>query len=548
MKRRIFTMFILLAVAVFASAQDEYDDGYADEKHPSPTVVTVDEVINPHTANAEDYVSDMAQVFEPAMENEVNGLCKRLDTDAKIQTLIVTVPSIGEENPFDYSVALFQRIGVGDKNTNRGLLILVAVADHSWEIRTGYGLEGQFPDAICSYVGREKMVPQFKEDRYAEGIRDAMTYFLELATNEQALTELNMELENQKKLREEQDLRDALTGFWIVIAIYCLVAFGVYRMRKNMNKATKVDNTKKDSTSTDVAVVDKDLDCWSDGSRMIPQKFKIDSRNGAVIKVSEKKGSKISFWDDNKITRCMTYFIGPAVAAGAVCEIAHNLDDMFGWVILACNTWVILMFFVTRFKMLKHAHSEYEKLRVYEEGMFSYKTFGALIIAPWVTIPALIIAATGRSKYKNAGPPCPECGTDMYVDSNEEELLTLLTEKETTERRLGTKKFKMYKCFNGHTVLDVKIDAGSYRKCTHCGAIAGKLDKQVTVTRATYSYSGKRIDTYICQHCGEMFQVEVILPRLQRSSSSSSSGGSSGGGGGSYGGGSTGGGGAGGRW
>ena len=183
----------MLAVAVFASAQDEYDDGYADEKHPSPTVVTVDEVINPHTANAEDYVSDMAQVFDPVMEHGVNDLCKHLDSEAKIQTLIVTVPSIGDEDPFQYSVDLFQRIGVGDKNTNRGLLILVAVADHYWEIRTGYGLEGQFPDAICSYVGREKMVPQFKEDRYAEGIRDAVTYFMELATNEQAMTELKMD-------------------------------------------------------------------------------------------------------------------------------------------------------------------------------------------------------------------------------------------------------------------------------------------------------------------------------------------------------------------
>lgn len=547
MKKLLHCIF-LLAVAAFASAQDENDDGYADEKHPSPTVVTVDEVINPHTANAEDYVSDMAQVFEPAMENEVNGLCKRLDTDAKIQTLIVTVPSIGDEDPFDYSVALFQRIGVGDKNTNRGLLILVSVADHYWQIRTGYGLEGQFPDAICSYVGREKMVPQFKEDRYAEGIRDAMTYFLELATNEQALTELKMEMENQKKLQEEQELREALNGFWIVIGIFCLVAFGVYGMRKSMNKATKVDNGDKEKTSTDVAVVDKDSDCWSDGRRMIPQKYKIDSRNSGVIKVSEKKGSKISFWDDNKITRCMTYFVGPAVGAGAACEIAHNMDDTFGWAILACNTWVILMFFVARFRMLKHAHSPYEKLRVYEEGMFSYKTLGALVIAPWVTIPALIIAYTGRDKYKYAGPPCPECGSDMFADNNEEDLLPLLSEKETTERRLGTKKFKLYKCSNGHTVLDVKIDAGSYRKCTHCGAIAGKLDKQVTVTPATYSYSGKRIDTYICQHCGEMFQVEVILPRRQRSSSSSSSGGSSGGGGGSYGGGSTGGGGAGGRW
>lgn len=547
MKKLLHCIF-LLAVAVFASAQDEYDDGYADEKHPSPTVVTVDEVINPHTANAEDYVSDMAHVFDPVMEHGVNDLCRLLDSEVKIQTLIVTVPSIGDWDPVDYSIALFQRIGVGDKNTNRGLLILVSVADHYWQIRTGYGLEGQFPDAICSYVGREKMVPQFKENRYAEGIRDAMTYFMELATNEQAMTELKMEMENQKKLQEEQELREALNGFWIVIGIFCLVAFGVYGMRKSMNKATKVDNGDKEKTSTDVAVVDKDSDCWSDGRRMIPQKYKIDSRNSGVIKVSEKKGSKISFWDDNKITRCMTYFVGPAVGAGAACEIAHNMDDTFGWAILACNTWVILMFFVARFRMLKHAHSPYEKLRVYEEGMFSYKTLGALVIAPWVTIPALIIAYTGRDKYKYAGPPCPECGSDMFADNNEEDLLPLLSEKETTERRLGTKKFKLYKCSNGHTVLDVKIDAGSYRKCTHCGAIAGKLDKKVEVTPATYSHSGKRIDTYICQHCGEMFQVEVILPRRQRSSSSSSSGGSSGGGGGSYGGGSTGGGGAGGRW
>ena len=534
MKRFLHCIFLLL-IAAFASAQEE--------KHPSPTIVSVDEVINPHTANAEDYVSDMAQVFEPAMESEVNGLCKRLDTDAKIQTLIVTVPSIGDEDPFEYSMALFKRIGVGDKDTNRGLLILVAVADHRWEIRTGYGLEGQFPDAICSYVGREKMVPQFREDKYAEGIRDAMTYFLELAVNENALAELNAELEHQKKLKEEAEIREALTGYWILIGAYCLIALAVYGLRRSATPK------RKESTSTDVAVVDKDPDSWSDGSKMIPEKYKIDSRNSGVIKVSEKKGSSISFWDDRKITRCMTYFIGPALASGAACEIAHNMDDVFGYSVLACNTWVVLMFFVARFRMLKHAHTPYEKLRVYEEGMFSYKTFIAFFIAPWVAIPALIAAAKGRSKYKYAGPPCPECGNDMFLDNNEEDLLHLLSEKETTERRLGTKKFKVYKCSNGHTILDVKVSEGSYKKCTHCGAIAGKLTKKLTVTPATYTHSGKRMDTYTCQHCGTVFTVEVILPRLEHRSSSSGGGGrSGGGGGGSYGGGRSGGGGAGGSW
>ena len=153
------------------------------------------------------------------------------------------------------------------------------------------------------------------------------------------------------------------------------------------------------------------------------------------------------------------------------------------------------------------------------------------------------------AKYKYAGPPCPECGNDMFLDNNEEDLLHLLSEKETTERRLGTKKFKVYKCSNGHTILDVKVSEGSYKKCTHCGAIAGKLTKKLTVTPATYTHSGKRMDTYTCQHCGTVFTVEVILPRLEHRSSSSGGGGrSGGGGGGSYGGGRSGGGGAGGSW
>lgn len=540
MKKLTLIIGIFLIAVGVAVAQDD---------EPVSSVVTVDQVINPHTADAMDYVSDMAKVFTYPQENYVNMLCLRMDREAKIQTLVVTVPSIGDADPFQYSVDLFQRIGVGDKNTNRGLLILVAVNDHKWEIRTGYGIEGQFTDAICSYVGRNKMVPKFKEEDYAGGIKDAVDYFMTLATNEKALEELNMELENQAKLQEAQDTRDAIYGLWVLIVIWLLITYGTYRMMRPSKKAKgNKEDAASEAASADVALKEGAPvpAKWSCGEEMIPQKFQVTSTEGDVIRVKEAKNNGIKYWDKNKPTRWLLYFGGPSLATGAVCEITQDMD-MFFLMILVCNTWAAIVYFVSRFNMAKRAVTSYEKHRVYDEGIYGGKMWAFLIFVPWVTIPALIFGAGERKKYKTAGPPCPECGCDMFEDDSEEDMLKLLSEKEVTERRLATKYFKLYKCANGHNMLDVRVSKGSYKECEKCGTIAAKVTSQKTIQRATYTSTGKRLDIYKCQHCGAIFTVSVVLPRLERSSSSSG-GRSGGGGGGSYGGGSTGGGGAGGSW
>ncbi len=530
MKKLLYTVFSLL-FAVFAVAQDEYDDGYADEKRQEPVVVSVNEVINPHTADAYDYVSDMAGVFTSEQESQINALCLRMDNEAKIQTLVVTVPSIGYEDPFQYSVDLFQRIGVGDKNTNRGLLIFVAVSDHKWEIRTGYGLEGQFPDAICSYVGRNKMVPKFRQEDYAGGLIDAVDYFTTLSTNEKALEELNMELENQAKLAEAQDTREAIYGLWILIAVWLLITYGSYRlMREDKKKKDGNEEESSDNASSDVALQDKALlTKWTSGELMIPRKFSVTSVKGDVTRVAEAKDNGIKYWDKNKPTRWLLYYAIPAMATGAVTEITQSLDALF-IMILCCNTWASIVYFVSRFKMAGRAVTPYEKHRVYDEGVFSGKAFVCMLLAPWVTIPALLYGISGHRKYKKAGPSCPECGCDMFKCEQDEDLLPLLDEREVTEKRIKSNKFSLYKCANGHSMIDIEPGSSSYIRCPKCGAKASKKVTSTTITQATYSHSGEREDIYKCEHCGGKHSVLVVLPKRTRSSSSSSGGGSRSGG------------------
>lgn len=540
--KKIFHCISFLLFAVMASAQ----------------IVRVDEVINPHTANAADYVSDMASVFTPLQEDSVNKLCLRIEKEADIQMLIVTVPSIGDEDAFHYSLDLFQRIGVGKKETNRGMLIFVAASDHKWQIRTGYGLEGQFPDAICSQIGRYKMVPKFKNNDYAGGITDAVNFVLTLATSDDAVAELRAMQEAAEEAAKMAKERENLNYFWILIAIWCVAALGSYYFNKP-SKSKERKKGKKGKEAKEDVNADADIVKYES---VVPQPYLISKEVGNAIYVeSNPKKANIKYWDENSIARNATYYIGPALATGAACEVTQSLATVLP-MILVCNTWVVLNYFLSRMRTLKKATSPYEKKVVYDDSFKGSLFWGAVVIAPWVGLPAALIAWAGKSKCKDATPPCPKCGGHLTPIIDNDILKTKLTPEESKELELGSRTFKLMACEHGHNIVEAVTSKNTrYKICAHCGTRAGKyIDTKVT-EKATETHRGLQVTTYECLFCGKEFTENKVIPRLEtaaereerlsrerESNSSSSYDDDDYDSGGSYGGGSSGGGGAGGSW
>lgn len=491
--KKILHCIIFLLFAVMASAQ----------------IVRVEDVINPHTANAADYVSDMAHVFTALQEDSVNTLCLRLEKEADIEMLIVTVPSIGSADPFNYSMELFQRIGVGKKETNRGMLILVAVNDHRGEIRTGYGIEGSFPDAICSQISRSKMVPKFKKDDYAGGITDAVAYILELATSEDALAELKEEVEAAEAAAKRAKEREPINYFWILIAVWCVGAFGSYYINKpSKSKAKKGKKGKKaqDEASTDV------VKCES----VVPLPFTVSKEVGNAIYVeSNPKKADIKYWDGNSIARNVTYYIGPAIATGVACEVTQSITTLFP-MILVCNTWVVLSYFFSRKRALSKAQNQYEKKVIYDDSFKGSLYWAAVVIAPWVGLPAALIAWAGKSKCKDATPPCPKCGGRLTPILDDKILKTKLTPGESKELELGSRTFKLMACEHGHNIVEaITSKKTRYKVCTHCGTRASKyIDTKVT-EEATETHTGLQITTYECLFCGKKYEERIVIPRLE---------------------------------
>jgi uncharacterized protein len=111
------------------------------------------------------YVNDFAGVLNLTTVNQLNDICQQLDTKAKAQVAVVTIKSLDGADIFDYSVQLYQKWGIGKKGSDRGLLILLAVADRKYYINTGYGLEPILPDGKVGGFGREA-VPLLKQNDF----------------------------------------------------------------------------------------------------------------------------------------------------------------------------------------------------------------------------------------------------------------------------------------------------------------------------------------------------------------------------------------------
>jgi uncharacterized protein len=116
------------------------------------------------------YVNDFAHVLQPSTIDELNDVGQQVDQKAKAQITVVTINSLDGRDVEGYAVDLFKQWGIGNKSTNRGVLILIAVKDHRYRTEVGYGLEPILPDGKVGGFWRE-VVPLLKQNDYDQALK-----------------------------------------------------------------------------------------------------------------------------------------------------------------------------------------------------------------------------------------------------------------------------------------------------------------------------------------------------------------------------------------
>ena len=116
------------------------------------------------------YVADSAGIMDPSSRKQLETTLAALKQRDKIDFAVVTLESTGNQSARDYSLDLARdRNRHISGNENGGILLLVAVNDHTWHVQVSRSLEDKLTDEILKSLSRP-MTDSFRQKRYGEGI------------------------------------------------------------------------------------------------------------------------------------------------------------------------------------------------------------------------------------------------------------------------------------------------------------------------------------------------------------------------------------------
>lgn len=205
MIRRLQTILIACLIAVTAWAAGDSVKEYK----------SVDDVPNVRLTDVRRYVSDPTSILSPAATDTIDAILGRLEKSTGIETAVVMLPSIGENDIFDFSTSLFRKWGIGKKKSDNGLLILFVMDQHKVRFSTGYGIEGTMTDAMSKRIQMQYMVPAFKRSDWNKGMVDGVRATAKVLDG-------SMEPEAADS---DTDTDDILFSIGIIVGIVLLVMF-----------------------------------------------------------------------------------------------------------------------------------------------------------------------------------------------------------------------------------------------------------------------------------------------------------------------------------
>lgn len=175
----------------------------------------VEDVPNVVLADSLRLTSDPAGLLDTMGREELDRKLAKLRQKYGIEIAIVVLPSIGEQDIEEFANRLFRAWGIGHKEDNSGLLILVIKDRKRLRFEVGYGLEGILTDAMCAQIQRRSILPLFKRGAYTEGL---------IAGIEDVDSVLSAEWTKLPKNRGERDRIDT-TALILCYLIFVGIAF-----------------------------------------------------------------------------------------------------------------------------------------------------------------------------------------------------------------------------------------------------------------------------------------------------------------------------------
>ena len=196
-----------------------------------------------HLQDSTRYVCNPDGVLSTPTQREVDALLLVLEQAKGVETVVVVVKSIEGDDPYEFGMQLSRKYGIGSKEQNSGLIVILCTEDRSYQILTGRGLEGTLPDAICRRVQNQVMIPLLKKGQWDAAISETMETLDGIIRQDPTL----------KRMYAEEDVNPIV--FVFIIAFLVLFVYSIYKTAQHVNTRVCPKCQQKKLVKTDSSIL-----------------------------------------------------------------------------------------------------------------------------------------------------------------------------------------------------------------------------------------------------------------------------------------------------
>ena len=144
---------------------------------PARLIVVLGILLSSLTASALDVPSltgrivDLARVLPPHDYDQLTTELKAHEETTGNQVAVLILPSLEGEPLEEYSHRVATTWKLGQKGTDNGVLLFIALKERKLRIEVGYGLEGTLTDLRSAHIIRDEIVPRFRSGDLPGGVR-----------------------------------------------------------------------------------------------------------------------------------------------------------------------------------------------------------------------------------------------------------------------------------------------------------------------------------------------------------------------------------------
>lgn len=176
-----------------------------------------------------DFAGVISQQDEESMLSLGTALYKNENTFGA-QVVVVAVNTVNGADMADYALNLGRSWGVGNKEKDNGIVILLAVEDRKIEMAVGYGLEGAIPDSKAGRFLDAYAIPYLRQDDFSKGLTELYTAVVNEVYIEYGITPENYVPLEQAEDKAGTDETEVIYA-WIILFI-CLIIISFFFGRR----------------------------------------------------------------------------------------------------------------------------------------------------------------------------------------------------------------------------------------------------------------------------------------------------------------------------